>query len=111
MTGGISLMGRVLPIGGLKEKSMAAYKAGIKTLIIPKGNVPDLEEIDPVVKEALEIIPVSAIEEVLDTALITGKSSRTAAAPKTAPGRRGRKPRQSNAGQTAPEQPAETPQA
>lgn len=70
MTGEITLRGRVLPIGGLKEKSMAAYRVGIKTVIIPEGNVPDLYEVDPVVKAALEFKPVSAIEQVLEAALM-----------------------------------------
>lgn len=102
MTGEISLMGNVLPIGGLKEKSMAAYKAGMKTLIIPKGNIPDLDEIDEVVKNALEIIPVSDIEEVLKTTLITDKKKKTSAAPKPAPKKRGRKPKSAPAEQEQP---------
>lgn len=70
MTGEITLRGRVLPIGGLKEKSMAAYRIGIKTVIIPDGNVSDLYEVDPVVKSALEFKPVSVIEQVLEAALL-----------------------------------------
>lgn len=69
MTGEITLRGRVLPIGGLKEKSMAAYKSGVKTVIIPEKNYSDLAEIDPVVKENLEFIPVQSIEEVLKVAI------------------------------------------
>ena len=57
MTGEVTLRGRVLPIGGLKEKTMAAYKAGVKTVCIPKENEKDLNEIDPLVKESLEFIP------------------------------------------------------
>lgn len=69
MTGEITLRGRVLPIGGLKEKSMAAYKSGVKTVIIPKKNLPDLAEIDPVVKENVAFVPVETIEEVLKIAI------------------------------------------
>ncbi len=70
MTGEITLRGKVLAIGGLREKTMAAYKAGIKTVIIPKANKPDLEEIDDKVKDALEFVFAENIEDVLDTALI-----------------------------------------
>ncbi|MBQ1272349.1 MAG: endopeptidase La, partial [Clostridia bacterium] len=70
MTGEITLRGRVLPIGGLKEKTMAAYKAGIKKVVLPAANLPDLEEIDPVVKANLEFIPAEHIETVLKTALV-----------------------------------------
>ncbi|WP_099203943.1 endopeptidase La [Scatolibacter rhodanostii] len=69
MTGEITLQGRVLPIGGLKEKSMAAYKNGIKTVIIPWDNQPDLAEIDAVVKENVEFVPVKMIDTVLELAL------------------------------------------
>ena len=70
MTGEITLRGRVLPIGGLKEKPMAAYKAGVKTVIIPKDNVPDLHEVDAVVKENIEFKPVETIDEVIDIAFV-----------------------------------------
>lgn len=69
MTGEISLHGKVMPIGGLKEKSMAAYRAGLKRVLIPSENLPDLQEIDPVVKESLEFIPVKTLREVLELAL------------------------------------------
>ena len=69
MTGEITLRGRVLPIGGLKEKSMAAYRAGIKTVVIPYDNISDLDEVDPVVKEAIEFKPVKTVEAVWDIAL------------------------------------------
>lgn len=72
MTGEITLRGRVLPIGGLKEKTMAAYKAGVKTVIIPAANLPDLEEIDPVVKESISFVPAEHIDTVLKTALREG---------------------------------------
>ncbi|MCH5298306.1 MAG: endopeptidase La [Ruminococcus sp.] len=70
MTGEITLRGKVLPIGGLKEKSMAAYKAGVKTVFIPKDNLPDLEEIDPVVKEAINFIPADDFTDVLLNATV-----------------------------------------
>ncbi len=69
MTGEISLRGHVLPIGGLKEKTMAAYRSGVKTVIIPAENEPDLSEIDPVVREALSFVVCSEVEQVLDAAL------------------------------------------
>ncbi len=70
MTGEITLLGRVLPIGGLKEKTMAAYRSGIKTVIIPADNVSDLAEIDTVVKESVQFLPVQKIDQVLEAALI-----------------------------------------
>ncbi len=69
MTGELTLTGRVLPIGGLKEKTFAAYKAGIKRVIIPKENVPDLAEIDKTVRDTLEFLPVTKASEVLNIAL------------------------------------------
>ena len=69
MTGEITLRGRVLPIGGLKEKSMAAYRAGIKTVVIPYDNISDLDEVDPVVKETITFEPVKTIEAVWNIAL------------------------------------------
>ena len=71
MTGEISLRGRVLPIGGLKEKSMAAFRNGIKTVIIPEANMPDLEEIDKTVRSAIQFIPAKHVETVLELALVT----------------------------------------
>ena len=70
MTGEISLTGRVMPIGGLKEKTMAAYKAGIRTVIIPKDNVPDLQDVDDVVKKNIEFIPVSSLGQVWNRAIM-----------------------------------------
>ncbi|MFR8003691.1 MAG: endopeptidase La [Hydrogeniiclostridium sp.] len=70
MTGEITLLGRVLPIGGLKEKTMAAYRAGIKTVLIPADNEPDLYEVDKTVKEHVEFIPVERVEQVLEKALV-----------------------------------------
>ena len=70
MTGEITLRGRVLPIGGLREKSIAAHRSGLKTILIPKENVRDIDEIPEGVKNELEIIPVSIIDEVIENALI-----------------------------------------
>ena len=70
MTGEITLRGRVLAIGGLKEKTMAAYKAGIRTVCIPADNERDLKEIDPIVRDSLEFIPCRRVEEVLNRALV-----------------------------------------
>lgn len=69
MTGEITLQGRVLPIGGLKEKAMAAYKNHIKTVLIPADNVPDLAEVDETVKKYVTFIPVKRIDTVLESAL------------------------------------------
>ncbi|GHA10465.1 Lon protease [Devosia pacifica] len=70
MTGEITLRGRVLPIGGLKEKLLAALRGGIKTVLIPEENVRDLPEIPDIVKEGLEIIPVSVMDDVVKRALV-----------------------------------------
>jgi ATP-dependent Lon protease len=70
MTGEITLRGRVLPIGGLKEKLLAALRGGIKTVMIPEENVKDLADISAEVKKKLEIVPVARIEDVLKTALV-----------------------------------------
>ena len=69
MTGEVTLRGRVLPIGGLREKSMAALRNGIHTVIIPKDNESDLEEIDQTVRGALQFIPASHVDQVLANAL------------------------------------------
>ena len=70
MTGEITIRGRVLPIGGLKEKTMAAYRLGIKTIIIPEDNKSDLDEVDDVVKESVNFVLAGNIHTVLDTALV-----------------------------------------
>jgi ATP-dependent Lon protease len=70
MTGEVTLRGRVLPIGGLKEKTMAAYKAGIRTVIIPAGNSCDVAELDDVVRNAIRFVPVEHMDCVLETALL-----------------------------------------
>jgi ATP-dependent Lon protease len=69
MTGEITLRGRVLPIGGLKEKSIAAHRSGLKTIMIPSDNKKDLEDIPDDVKKSLEIIPVETIDEIIARAL------------------------------------------
>jgi ATP-dependent Lon protease len=69
MTGEISLRGRVMPVGGLKEKLLAAHRGGLKTVLIPKDNERDLAEIPDNVKRGLEIIPVASVDEVLERAL------------------------------------------
>lgn len=70
MTGEVTLRGRVLAIGGLKEKTMAAYKAGVHTVCIPSENQRDLSEIDPLVRENLEFIPCSNVDQVLKAAIV-----------------------------------------
>jgi len=70
MTGEVTLRGNVLPIGGLREKSLAANRIGISTIIFPKKNVKDLEEIPETVKKAIKYIPVETIDEVLKAALV-----------------------------------------
>jgi ATP-dependent Lon protease len=70
MTGEITLRGRVLPIGGLKEKLLAALRAGIKTVLIPEENVKDLSEIPDEVKSKLSIVPVARMDDVLKQALL-----------------------------------------
>jgi ATP-dependent Lon protease len=70
MTGEITLRGRVLPIGGLKEKLLAALRGGIKKVLIPEDNAKDLADIPSSVKNGLEIVPVSRMDEVLSHALV-----------------------------------------
>jgi len=69
MTGEVTLRGRVLPIGGLKEKLLAALRGGIRTVLIPAENEKDLAEIPASIKDGLEIVPVSHLDEVLARAL------------------------------------------
>ncbi len=84
MTGEITLRGAVLPIGGLKEKSMGAYKKGIQTIIIPKDNEPDIYEIDSVVKENVSIVPVETIDEVFAVAFTeSGRKDKPSRSKKT----------------------------
>ncbi len=72
MTGEITIRGNVLPIGGLKEKTMAAYKAGVKTVILPKANVPEIEELAPVVKENITFVSAGKIGDVFAAAFREG---------------------------------------
>jgi ATP-dependent Lon protease len=71
MTGEVTLRGRVLPIGGLKEKLLAALRGGIRTVLIPAENEKDLVEIPPAIRDGLEIVPVNHVDEVLTRALVT----------------------------------------
>ena len=77
MTGEVTLRGRVLEIGGLREKSMAAYRAGVKKVLIPKDNVADLAEIDDIVKENVTFIPCDNVRQVLAEALVFDNVSAT----------------------------------
>ncbi|MGN0570601.1 MAG: endopeptidase La [Candidatus Fimenecus sp.] len=70
MTGEVTLTGKVLPIGGLREKSMAAYKAGLTTVFIPAENVPDLQKIDKTVAAQLKFVPVKTVSEILNAVLL-----------------------------------------
>jgi ATP-dependent Lon protease len=83
MTGEITLTGQVLPIGGLREKSLAAQRAGLKRIIFPRENEPDLDELPPETRAALEFIPVDTIEEVFEAAFDGRRRSR-ARSPQTA---------------------------
>ena len=74
MTGEITLHGNVLPIGGLREKSMAAYREGMKTVLIPKDNLSDLYEVDDEVKKNIEFLPMSNLSQVLAAALLKPKA-------------------------------------
>ena len=85
MTGEITLRGRVLPIGGLKEKLLAALRTGMKTVFIPKDNEKDLAEIPDNVKKGLEIVPVSHVDEVISRALVTKPEAITWAEPEETP--------------------------
>ena len=78
MTGEITLRGRVLPIGGLKEKLLAAHRAGIDTVLIPKENLKDLEEVPENVRKAIAIIPAETVDTVLETALCEKPRARKA---------------------------------
>lgn len=69
MTGEVTLRGNVLPIGGLKEKSLAAHRSGIKTILVPKANIKDIEDIPTSVRESLEIIPVEHVSQNIEIAL------------------------------------------
>ena len=78
MTGEVTLRGRVLPIGGLKEKLLAALRAGIDTVVIPKENKPDLDKIPEIVKNNIKIIPAENVQEVINIALVSRPKSKKA---------------------------------
>jgi len=73
MTGEITLTGRVLPIGGLKEKTLASYRAGIDTIIIPKDNEKDIKELPSIIKSKIKFILADNIDTVLSNALVENK--------------------------------------
>ncbi len=79
MTGEITLHGKVLAIGGLREKTMAAYSAGVKCVLIPRDNMKDIEKLDPAVKENVRLIPCDTIADVLNIALLRPEESRVSA--------------------------------
>ena len=83
MTGEITLRGRVLPIGGLREKTMAALRSGVRTVIIPADNEPDLAKIDQTVRAKLRFVPTDHVDKVLDVALMRrgGEDKNVPAAP------------------------------
>ena len=83
MTGEITLHGKVLPIGGLREKTMAAYKLGIKKVIIPIDNKPDLEEVEEVVKNSVKFIFAETLSDVLDNALAKKPVKKTTTSKRT----------------------------
>jgi ATP-dependent Lon protease len=80
MTGEVSLTGRVLPIGGVKQKLLAAHRAGITTVLIPQRNEPDLDDVPDEVRDQLTVHPVSDVREVLDLALEPATVAEAAAA-------------------------------
>ena len=90
MTGEVTLRGRVLPIGGLREKTMAAYRARMKTVIVPAENEPDISEIDKAVAEKLHFVYAENMDDVLENALglrvcPQGKGEKAAQAPLPCP--------------------------
>ena len=77
MTGEITLRGRVLPIGGLREKVLSAYREGIRTIILPAANKRDIDDIPDVVREKLHFVPVENMDEVLEEALLPKKATQS----------------------------------
>jgi ATP-dependent Lon protease len=77
MTGEITLRGRVLPIGGLRDKVLAAHRAGLKTIVLPRDNERDLEEVPESIRHGLKFVPVDHVDQVLATALLPGKRAET----------------------------------
>ncbi len=84
MTGEITLRGRVLPVGGLKEKLLAAHRAGVKTVVLPKANEPDLQEVPKNILRALEMVLVETMDQVLEVALLPAPEEEEPAAPAAA---------------------------
>jgi ATP-dependent Lon protease len=78
MTGEVTLRGRVLPIGGVKDKLLAAHRAGITTFVLPRKNVRDLDEVDREVLDKIEVVPVDNVAEVLERALLPRGGARSA---------------------------------
>jgi len=85
MTGEITLRGKVLPIGGLREKTLAAHRGGIKTFVLPKRNAKDLSELPAIVRDELELIEVSHLDEVLEIAFVGGVARQAGAASSSGP--------------------------
>ena len=77
MTGEVTIRGRVTAIGGLREKAMAAYRAGVKTVFIPKENERDIAELDEVVKTAITFLPVSKVDDIIKAAIVMGENSKS----------------------------------
>ncbi len=94
MTGEITLRGRVLPVGGVREKVLAAHRAGIKTVIMPKRNLKDLVDIPKRARNEMNIVPVEHMDQVLEVALLPAeKKLRTPRARRTQPAKQGEEPR------------------
>jgi ATP-dependent Lon protease len=85
MTGEVSLTGRVLPVGGVKQKLLAAHRAGVATVVIPKRNEPDLDDVPKEVLEGLDVRPLSDVRQVLELALTPAESGRTGGAERELP--------------------------
>jgi ATP-dependent Lon protease len=92
MTGEITLRGQVLPVGGIKEKVLAAHRAGLKTVILPNRNEKDLEDLPQEVRDSMKFILVEKVDQVFEAALTAhGKPSRQPARPRTSPAKSSRK--------------------
>ena len=85
MTGEITLRGRVLPVGGVRDKALGALRAGIKTVILPRANLQDLRKIPKELKRKMTFIPVDDMDQVLEAALEREPGQRTASRPVSAP--------------------------